>query len=213
MLTPLVLCINLLYGGCGGMLLGSYWSNLGTLNDKLTQFDIAEFDVPVFYKGGAGYGIIGRLFIGGGGGTSLLHTESVNTFVKLEINRGFFELGYVRPLSGVAFIAPYIGLGGEKQTLSIGPANVSWHFDSLFVTPQGVARLMADNYMVKLGLLLQYMPTFVGLQLRVEYGYSPVETVWKAEGGYEVLGAPKYHAGGLFIGLAIVFGTLGGEVE
>ena len=211
MLTPLILCINLLHGGYGGMLLGSYWSNLSTLNDKLTQFNIAKFDVPVFYKGGAGYGIIGRLLIGGGGGSSLLHTESANTFVKLEINSGFFELGYVHPLSEVAFIAPYMGLGSEKQTLSIGPANISWHFDSLFVTPQGVARLIADNYMVKLGLLLQYMRTFVGLQLRMEYGYSPVETVWKVEGGYEVLGAPKYHAGGLFIGLAIVFGAIGGK--
>ena len=199
-------------GGFGGF--GVYVSkiNFTNVNSVLSQHGINTLKNTQYGMGGLGYGIIGKIWIGGGGYGTSQRVSSDSMDIIINEGGGFFEIGYTvvktRRISG----AISLGLGGSGIKMTIYPVNKETSFDSLLTNPR-------RNAYVEIGSVVSVMPSFnviiklnrvIGILLRTGYVLSPSPS-WKFDDGDRVLDPPDFKLSHPVLSMNIIFGGSRGK--
>jgi hypothetical protein len=161
--------------------------------------------------GGAGFALIDRVVIGGSGWGSSQTIGSNDLRATVEIAGGEFDLGYQVYSLKKLLIAPMLGIGGggytiELQKLSGMPPN----FDSLLQNPGYTSRVSFSGLTLSPQLMVTVPISFVGVQLRGGYCYTPMHPAWALEGGSKLASGPSISKGMPFVTLNVVFGGFEG---
>ena len=113
--------------------------------------------------GGGGYGIVGKLLLGGSGyfsGFNPVKTDSAS--VTLSCGTGLFNIGYLMKSSDRWLLFPFVGIGGSGITLKLANQTDSGgiYFDSERGIGYGeMSRLSLGGIAYELGLSLKYFIT------------------------------------------------------
>jgi len=161
--------------------------------------------------GGAGFALIDQVVIGGSGWGSSQTVGEEALRATVEIAGGEFDLGYQVLSLEHLLIAPVLGIGGggytiELQKLSGAPLT----FDSLFRNPGRTSKVSFSSLTLSPQLMVTVPITFVGLQLRGGYCYTPANPEWRLEGGSVLSSGPAVSKGMPFVALNVVFGGFEG---
>lgn len=161
--------------------------------------------------GGAGFALVDRVVIGGGGwgGSQTVGSDSLRA--SIEIAGGEFDLGYQVFSLKHLLIVPALGIGGggytiELQKLTGDPPT----FDSLLKNPGRTSRVAFSGLTLSPQLMVTVPISFVGVQLRGGYCYTPTNPQWGIEGGSKLASGPAISKGMPFAALNIVFGGFEG---
>jgi len=161
--------------------------------------------------GGAGFALVDRVVIGGGGwgGSQTVGSDSLRA--SIEIAGGEFDLGYQVLSMKHLLIAPVLGIGGggytiELQALSTDPLT----FDSLLANPGRTSTVSFSSLTLSPQLMVTVPISFVGVQLRGGYCYTPMTPTWGLAGGGKLASGPAIAKGMPFVTLNIVFGAFEG---
>lgn len=200
-------------GGMGGPSLTVSFFNTEELNAKLKSHNIGELSTQQTCFGGGGSGIIGRVLLGGWGfgGTEGVESDSVK--VKVGYGGGFFEPGYYLPITQNFGLSILLGLGGYGYSLNLTPTSLSGaDFDTLLTGPgaRRTSTLSAGGLSLSIGggllFLVPFEESFIGLNVKGGYIFSPMKPEWELEDGGALKGAPKLNLNGPFISIGLVFG-------
>jgi hypothetical protein len=161
--------------------------------------------------GGAGFALIDRVVIGGSGWGSSQTVGSDSLRATVEISGGEFDLGYQVFSMKHLLIAPVLGIGGggytiELQKLSEAPLI----FGQLLENPGRTSKVSFSGLTLSPQLMVTVPISFVGLQLRGGYCYTPVNPEWGLEGGSRLSSVPAISKGMPFATLNVVFGGFEG---
>jgi len=161
--------------------------------------------------GGAGFALIDRVVIGGSGWGSSQTVGSGDLRATVEIAGGEFDLGYQVFSLKHLLIVPALGIGGggytiELQKLTGDPPT----FDSLLKNPGRTSRVAFSGLTLSPQLMVTVPISFVGVQLRGGYCYTPTNPQWGIEGGSKLASGPAISKGMPFAALNIVFGGFEG---
>ncbi len=195
------------YGGFGGF--GGYMTktDMSGINQVLSAHGIEEFSNLSYGWGGLGYGIVGKVWIGGGGFGANQTVTSDSLEIILSGGGGYFELGYTvyekkNMLGGVS-----IGLGGFGYNLILNPTNGDQTFDSLLVNPRRSSRVIiasSISFMPSLNFVV-FLNRFAGVFLKLGYAVY-TRPVWKLSDGGEVLNPPDWSRASLVASFNVIFG-------
>ncbi len=139
--------------GGGYFLVGENWTSLSDLNAALAKAGYGRFSENGVAFGGGGFGIRGRLLLGGMGAGSSNGSMTANGN-KVELSGGFglFDMGYVL-FSGSAWrVYPMIGIGGGGFTLKIYSQEKPAGFQELLKNPCGELQLTSGNVLLNFGV-------------------------------------------------------------
>jgi hypothetical protein len=161
--------------------------------------------------GGGGYAIIDRVIIGGSGWGGSQTVGSENLRATVELSGGEFDLGYQVYSLKHLLIAPVLGIGGsgytiELQKLSEGPLT----FGQLLEDPGRTSKVSFSGLTLSPQLMVTVPISFVGVQLRGGYCYTPMSPEWTLEGGSKLSSGPTISKGMPFASLNVVFGGFEG---
>jgi hypothetical protein len=161
--------------------------------------------------GGAGFALIGRIVIGGSGWGSSQTVGSESLRATVEIAGGEFDLGYQIFSMEHLLIAPVLGIGGggytvELQKLSEAPLT----FGQLLESPGRTSKVSFSGLTLSPQLMITVPISFVGVQLRGGYCYTPGKPQWGLEGGSRLSWGPAISKGMPFATLNVVFGGFEG---
>lgn len=161
--------------------------------------------------GGAGFAVVDRVVIGGSGWGSSQTVGSPDLRATVEIAGGEFDLGYQVLSLQHLLIAPVLGIGGggytiELQKLSEAPLT----FDSLLENPGRTSEVAFTGLNLAPQLMVTVPISFVGLQLRGGYCYTPMTPEWGLRGGSVLSSGPAVSKGMPFVALNVVFGGFQG---
>jgi hypothetical protein len=161
--------------------------------------------------GGAGFALIDRVVIGGSGwgGSQTVGSDSLRATVQ--IAGGEFDLGYQVFSIKHLLIAPVLGIGGggytvELQKLSEGPLT----FGQLLENPGRTSTVSFSGLTLSPQLMVTVPISFVGVQLRGGYCYTPMDPQWALHGGGKLSSGPTIAKGMPFVTLNVVFGAFEG---
>ena len=161
--------------------------------------------------GGAGFALIDRVVIGGSGwgGSQTVGSDSLRATVQ--IAGGEFDLGYQVFSMKHLLIAPVLGIGGggyaiEIEKLSEGPIT----FGQLIENPGRTSTVSFSGLTLSPQLLVTVPISFVGVQLRGGYCYTPMNPEWALQGGSKLSSGPAISKGMPFATLNVVFGAFEG---
>ena len=199
-------------GGFGGF--GVYMSkfNFSNINSVLNQYRIESLKDTQYGMGGLGYGIIGKIWIGGGGYGTSQRVSSDSMDIIIDEGGGFFEVGYTVVKTHRLIGAFTFGIGGSGIKMTIYPVNGETSFDSLLTNPR-------RNAYVEIGSVVSVMPSFnvilklnrfIGILLRTGYVLSPSPS-WKFDDGDRVVNPPDLKLSHPVLSMNIVFGGAGGN--
>jgi len=192
--------------GCFGPTVGLV--NFDGLNAAFAGGGITQNLEPMHWGfGGAGFALIDRVVIGGSGWGGSQTVGSNDLRATVEIAGGEFDLGYQVFSMEHLLIAPVLGIGGsgyaiELQKLSGMPLT----FDSLLKDPGYTSRVSSSSLSLSPQLMITVPISFVGLQLRGGYCYTPTSPEWGLEGGSKLSSGPTISKGMPFATLNVVFG-------
>ena len=161
--------------------------------------------------GGAGFALIDRVVIGGSGWGSSQTVGSDSLRATVEIASGEFDLGYQVFSMKHLLIAPVLGIGGsgytiELQRLSDAPVK----FGQLLESPGRTSKVSFSSLTLSPQLMVTVPISFVGVQLRGGYCYTPGTPEWGLEGGSRLSSGPTISKGMPFATLNVVFGGFQG---
>lgn len=161
--------------------------------------------------GGAGFALIDRVVIGGSGWGSSQTVGSDSLRATVEIACGEFDLGYQVFSMKHLLIAPVLGIGGggytiELQKLSDPPGT----FGKLMENPGRTSKVSFSSLTLSPQLMVTVPFSFVGVQLRGGYCYTPATPQWGLEGGGKLSSGPTISKGMPFATLNVVFGGFEG---
>lgn len=161
--------------------------------------------------GGAGFALIDRVVIGGSGWGSSQTVGSENLRATVQIAGGEFDLGYQVYSLKHLLIAPVLGIGGggytiELQDTSGAPSN----FNQLLKNPGRTSKVSFSGLTLSPQLMVTVPISFIGVQLRGGYCYTPVTPEWGLEGGSRLSSGPAISKGMPFATLNVVFGGFEG---
>ena len=199
--------------GCFGPTVGIV--NFSGLDDALATGGISQkLGSTQWGFGGAGFALIDRVVIGGGGWGSSQTVGSDSLRATVEIAGGEFDLGYQVFSMEHLLLAPVLGIGGggytiELQKLSEGPLS----FGELLENPGRTSKVSFSGLTLSPQLMVTVPISFVGLQLRGGYNYTPVTPEWKLEGGSTLSEGPAIAKGMPFVTLNVVFGGFEGGLR
>jgi hypothetical protein len=201
--------------GMGFFQIGYIGLDLDDLNGSLAGAGYPSLDESFFTLGGAGYGIRGRLMIGGEGHLLLGSDETTAsgaTRVSAGGGYGLFRLGYsVLSRAGVD-IFPALGIGGGSLNMTFAERSAPT-FDDVLADPQRSARLSTGMFLLDASAVLTYRITvreseegeagglLVGLQ--AGYTFAPGDTSWTLDDLNDVAGGPGFQVEGFHIELSI----------
>ncbi len=157
--------------------------------------------------GGAGFALIDRIVIGGSGWGSSQTVGSDSLRATVQIAGGEFDLGYQVFSMKHLLIAPVLGIGGggytvELQKLSDAPVT----FGQLLENPGRTSKVSFSSLTLSPQLMITVPISFVGVQLRGGYCYTPGTPEWGLEGGSKLSSGPTISPGMPFATLNVVFG-------
>jgi len=162
--------------------------------------------------GGGGYALVDGVVIGGSGwgGTQTVASDSLRA--RVEIGGGAFELGYSVLSMKHLRVAPVLGIGGGGYTIELQkltPAVGS--FGDLLKNPGRTATVSYSSFQLSPQLMITMPISFVGVQLKGGYIYSPMTPEWelKDEGNLNL--GPSVAKGTPYASLDVVFGAAGGD--
>ncbi len=161
--------------------------------------------------GGAGFALIDRIVIGGSGWGSSQTVGSESLRATVEIAGGEFDLGYQIFSMKHLLIAPVLGIGGggytiELQKLSEAPLT----FGQLLESPGRTSKVSFSGLTLSPQLMITVPISFVGVQFRGGYCYTPANPEWGLEGGSRLSPGPTISKGMPFATLNVVFGGFQG---
>jgi hypothetical protein len=157
--------------------------------------------------GGAGFALIDRTVIGGGGWGSSQTVGSGDLRATVEISGGEFDLGYQLVTLKHLLVAPMLGIGGTGYTIELQKlSGMPPTFDSLLRNPGYTSKVSFSGLALSPQLMLTVPISFVGLQLRGGYCYVPVNPQWELEGGSKLAQGPAINKGMPFVTLNVVIG-------
>jgi hypothetical protein len=196
--------------GCFGPTVGIV--NFSGLNDALASGGISRKLASMQWGfGGAGFALIDRVVIGGGGWGSSQTVGSMNLRATVEIAGGEFDLGYQVFSMEHLLIAPVLGIGGGGYTIELQKlSGTPLTFDSLLVNPGYTSKVSYSGLTLSPQLMVTVPISFVGLQLRGGYCYTPMNPEWGLEGGSKLSSGPAISKGMPFVTLNVVFGGFEG---
>jgi len=161
--------------------------------------------------GGGGYAIIDRVVIGGSGWGSSQTVGSSDLRATVEIAGGEFDLGYQLFSLKRLLIAPMLGIGGSGYTIELQKlSGMPPTFDSLLQNPGYTSKVSFSGLTLSPQLVITVPISFVGLQLRGGYCYTPMNPQWGLEGGSKLAKGPAISKGMPFVALNVVFGGFEG---
>jgi hypothetical protein len=196
--------------GCFGPTVGI--GDFSGLDDALATGSITQKLTSLQWGfGGAGFALIGRIVIGGSGWGSSQTVGSESLRATIEIAGGEFDLGYQIFSMEHLLIAPVLGIGGggytvELQKLSEAPLT----FGQLLESPGRTSKVSFSGLTLSPQLMITVPISFVGVQLRGGYCYTPGTPEWGLEGGSRLSSGPTISQGMPFATLNVVFGGFDG---
>jgi hypothetical protein len=196
--------------GCFGPTVGI--ANFDSLDNALSSGGITQkLSTMQWGFGGAGFALINRVVIGGSGWGSSQTVGSESLRATVEIAGGEFDLGYQVFSMQHLLVAPVLGIGGggytiELQKLSDSPGT----FDKLLEDPGRTSKVSFSGLTLSPQLMITVPISFVGLQLRGGYCYTPTNPAWELENGGKLSKGPTISKGMPFATLNVVFGGFEG---
>ena len=157
--------------------------------------------------GGGGYALAGRVIIGGSGWGGDQNVSSSTLNCRVTYFGGQFEVGYAPLVTRHFIVAPALGIGGSGCRIALEQATSDVeNLDSLLARPGRTSQLSFSRLTLTPELIVHVPISFVGIQLKAGYLYSPTSPVWKLDDGGRLLKAPKMSTGAAFLGLNVAFG-------
>jgi hypothetical protein len=199
--------------GCFGPTVGIV--NFSGLDDALASGGVSQkLGSMQWGFGGAGFALINRVVIGGGGWGSSQTVGSDSLRATVAIAGGEFDLGYQVFSLEHLLIAPVLGIGGggytiELQKLSEGTLS----FGELLENPGRTSKVSFSGLALSPQVMVTVPISFVGLQLRGGYSYTPMNPEWGLEGGGKLSSGPAISKGMPFVTLNVVFGGFEGGMR
>lgn len=196
--------------GCFGPTVGLV--NFDSLNAALAGGGITQNLESMHWGfGGAGFALIDRVVIGGSGWGGSQTVGSNDLRATVEIAGGEFDLGYQVFSMEHLLIAPVLGIGGSGYTIELQKlSGMPLTFNSLLKDPGYTSTVSFSTLSLTPQLMITVPFSFVGLQLRGGYCYTPTNPEWTLEGGSKLSSGPTISKGMPFATLNVVFGGFEG---
>jgi len=161
--------------------------------------------------GGGGFAIIDRVVIGGSGWGSSQTVGSDSLRATVEISGAEFDLGYQLFSLKRLLVAPILGIGGSGYTIELQKlSDAPLTFGQLLENPGRTSKVSFSGLTLSPQLMITVPISFVGLQLRGGYCYTPMNPQWGLEGGSKLAKGPAISKGMPFVALNVVFGGFEG---
>ncbi len=161
--------------------------------------------------GGGAFALVNRVVIGGSGWGSSQTVGSNDLRATVEIASGEFDLGYQVFSMKHLLIAPVLGIGGGGYTIELQKlSGMPLTFDSLLKNPGYTSKVSFSSLTLSPQLMVTVPISFVGVQLRGGYCYTPTTPQWGLEGGGRLSSGPTISKGMPFATLNVVFGGFQG---
>lgn len=193
-------------GGAGGFGLWGLIPDTESLNESFEKHGIKKVKDVFYGWGGAGWGVVENLFIGGGGFGTSKSTGKEDLSVEFSYGGGFFELGYSVLNTNLISIFPSLGIGGYEFDMRFIPKLSDIPFDSLIENPRRISEINISGILFNSSInLFIFLKKFTGLILRFGYFYLPSSS-WELDGGYRVLSHPDFNPSGFYFTMNFVFG-------
>jgi hypothetical protein len=161
--------------------------------------------------GGGGFAIIDRVVIGGSGWGSSQTVGSDSLHATVEISGAEFDLGYQLFSLKRLLVAPILGIGGSGYTIELQKlSDAPLTFGQLLENPGRTSKVSFSGLTLSPQLMITVPISFVGLQLRGGYCYTPMNPQWGLEGGSKLAKGPAISKGMPFVTLNVVFGGFEG---
>jgi len=196
--------------GCFGPVVG--FADFSGLNQAFAGAGIAkELNSMHWGFGGGGFALVNRVVIGGSGWAGSQTVGSDSLRAQVEIGGGEFDIGYQVFSTRHLLVAPVLGIGGygytiELQKLSGAPLS----FDELLKDPGRTSSVSFSSFTLSPQLMVTVPISFVGLQLRGGYCYTPTNPEWELQDGGKLSSGPAISKGMPFASLNVVFGGFEG---
>ncbi len=195
-------------GGFGYFTVGYFGADMSALNDVLESRGFDRLSGGFIMRGGNGYGLIGRILIGGGGfGLGENTVRKGNTVVRLTGGGGGFELGYLIFRSKNFFLFPRVSMGGGGWNLVISSTDPV-NFDDALSGDYREAKLEGGSYMLGAGLLLLYR--YRGMVFTLSAGYNYTGRFYLNGRDYDVRNSPQMNFSGFYVNVGFGGGYIGG---
>lgn len=193
-----MLAIILAGGGFGYWTVGGGFSQPSGIGDAVKD---AGYPWPEqnygWLSGGEGYGVVGRLLVGGGGaGLSLFGATSSDYNTSVRLGWGYFSLGYALLSSEKILLFPSVGIGGGGITVEISGVKAG-NFKDLLKEPPMRAEISSGGAFFKGSLTFLYRYSFLVLGITAGGGYL-LNSGWSVNDnettGYPRGGTPLFWA-------------------
>lgn len=198
--------------GCFGPTLALV--DFSKLNSALDAYGSNKLSGMHWTFGGAGYAVINRIIIGGSGwgGSQSVSLKSDSLLCRVSFSGGQFEAGYAVIDLKHLLVAPILGIGGAGYDIELQPIgrNVP-NFDSLLANPGRTSSVATTSFSIVPALMITVPVSFVGLQVRAGYCFTPGSAEWELADGGRLFRGPELARGNPFVALNVVFGGLGRE--
>lgn len=201
--------------GAGYFAIGTNITELGPLNDRLSNAGYPTFSSEMLSIGGGGFGVAAERLLLGGEGYGLITSDAgyQGRNVSVDGGYGLFTLGYLlRPHENLR-VFPQVGLGGGGLSVEIGSTGVD-DFDDVLDDPNRSATLEQGSLLLSLGAGVNYQfhpPGESGglrVGLRAGYVLSPYTSSWQIDES-TLSNGPDASLAGPFVRLTIG----GGDVD
>jgi len=144
--------------GSGFFAVGTQFTDLGPLNNRLSGAGYPTFTSEMVSLGGGGYGVVADRLLLGGEGHGLLTADGSRQGRSVSVGGGYglFTLGYLfRPTSRMR-VYPQAGFGGGGLRLEIGSQGEADEFDDVLNDPNRRTTVGRASLLVSLGASLEY---------------------------------------------------------
>ena len=196
--------------GAGFFSIGTQFTDLGSLNNRLAEAGYPTFTSEMLSLGGGGYGVVANRLLLGGEGHALTTTDGTFQGRTVSVGGGYglFTLGYLfRPTSNLRAF-PLAGVGGGGLQLEIESTGDPNNFDEILNNPNRSATVGRASLLVSLGGGIEYQfgppgkSGGVRLGLRAGYVISALNSDWQLDEN-SLSGGPDATMQGPFIRLTI----------
>lgn len=159
--------------------------------------------------GGAGYAFVDRVVIGGAGWGGSQTVANNQLSARLNLSGGEFDVGYSVLLLKHLIVTPMLGIGGTGNSIELYKVQSGVpSLDSLLTNPGRTSTVSFGSFLLNPQLMVTVPISFVGLQLKGGYMFTPAAPDWELAGGGRLTG-PALPKGAPFVGLNICFGGIG----
>lgn len=193
-------------GGVGGFTVGMVMPDMDNINQVIKDNTGKEVKIPMLSTGGGGFGLIGRLVMGGSGGGCSQRINGDSVQIDINYGYGFFEPGYALIATKRFQLHLIAGFGGSGGTIFIKPGdygNVS--LDSILKNPRTSSQIEFGSVSVLPSIRMMVSFGFLNLGLKAGYLYN-FNPKWELKGGGLLSDSPDDNFSGFTASLSILFG-------